>query len=119
VSDFTLKKAVMNALAARRMLDVHTIDRREDTQTEEAVRQTLADDYVLRGADIEVDVHDGNVRLSGLVEFPRYRGRAERVALGVPGVARVDNRLKVLAGMPMDELELRINQGDGQTGRGV
>jgi len=41
------------------------------------------------------------------------------VALGVAGVAQVDNRLKVLVPVPVDELQTRINQGDRSAGRTV
>jgi osmotically-inducible protein OsmY len=162
VSDSTLEKAVMNALAenrrvhadeiavqaidgavilrgtvgslvqeaeaartARRVIGVRAVDDRlrvrplgpdgrDDADTEAAVLAALIDDEGLHGADIEVAAHDGTVTLSGLVEQPGHRDRAERVALGVAGVSRVDNRLKVLVPVPADELESRISRGDGQ-----
>ncbi len=62
-------------------------DGRADADTEAAVLAALIDDEALHGADIDVDARDGTVTLNGLVEFPRNRDRAERVALGVAGVA--------------------------------
>jgi osmotically-inducible protein OsmY len=121
----SLAQDVEAARTARRVLGVRTvddrlrvrpmgIDGRQDADTEAAVLAALIDDDELHGADIDVAVHDdGNVTLSGLVEHPSDRDRAERVALGVAGVAQVDNRLKVLMPVPVDELQSRINHGDG------
>jgi osmotically-inducible protein OsmY len=121
----SLAQDVEAARTARRVLGVRTvddrlrvrpmgIDGRQDADTEAAVLAALIDDDELHGADIDVAVHDdGNVTLSGLVEHPSDRDRAERVALGVAGVAQVDNRLKVLVPVPVDELQSRINHGDG------
>jgi len=141
VSDSTLEKAVMDALAdnrrvhadeiavqaidgavilrgtvgslvqqaeaartARRVLGVRNVedqlqvrpmgpDERADADTKAAVLAALIDDDDLHAADIDVKANDGTVTLSGLVEFARSRDRAERVALGVAGVAQVHNRL--------------------------
>jgi osmotically-inducible protein OsmY len=121
----SLAQDVEAARTARRVLGVRTvddrlrvrpmgIDGRQDADAEAAVLAALIDDDELHGADIDVAVHDdGNVTLSGLVEHPGNRDRAERVALGVAGVAHVDNRLKVLVPVPVDELQSRINHGDG------
>jgi osmotically-inducible protein OsmY len=121
----SLAQDVEATRTARRVLGVRTvddrlrvrpmgIDGRQDADTEAAVLAALIDDDELHGADIDVAVHDdGNVTLSGLVEHPSDRDRAERVALGVAGVAQVDNRLKVLVPVPVDELQSRINHGDG------
>jgi osmotically-inducible protein OsmY len=77
-------------------------DGRADADTQAAVLAALIDDDELHAADIDVEVKAGTVTLSGLVEFPRARDRAERTALGVGGVTFVDNRLKVLAVPPDD-----------------
>ena len=45
------------------------------------------------GIDIEVD--RGKVTLRGAVDSASERDAAERIALGVPGVSEVRNRLKV------------------------
>jgi osmotically-inducible protein OsmY len=167
VSDLTLERAVMNALAdnrrvradeiavqaidgavilrgtvgslaqdaeaartARRVLGVRTVDDRlrvrpmgvdgrADADTEAAVLAALIDDEELHGADIAVEAHDGAVKLSGLVEHPSNRDRAERVALGVAGVAQVENRLKVLVPVAPDDLDRRINEGDDAARRAV
>ena len=79
------------------------------------------DSSVLHAADIDVKADDGTVTLSGLVEFARSRDRAERVALGVAGVAQVHNRLKVLVPVSPDDVPRRpsISAGDRPARRGV
>jgi osmotically-inducible protein OsmY len=125
----------MNALAANRRVHadeiaVQAIDGAvilrgtvgrlvQEADTGAAVLAALIDDEELQVADIEVTAHDGTVTLSGLVESPGHRDRAKRVALGVAGVSRVDNRLKVLVPVSADELESRISRGDGQEGQPV
>ena len=97
MSDSTLEQAVMSALAGNRRVRADEI----------AVQ-------AIDGADIDVDARDGTVTLTGLVERPGSRDRAERVALGVAGVERVDNRLKVPVPVPLDELESHISGSNGQ-----
>jgi osmotically-inducible protein OsmY len=77
-------------------------DGRADSDTQAAVLAALIDDDELHAADIDVAAKAGTVTLSGLVEFPSARDRAERIALRVGGVTFVDNRLKVLAVPPDD-----------------
>jgi Asp/Glu/hydantoin racemase len=91
VSDHTLENAVMQALADDRL--VHP---------DEIAVQAIDDDE-LHAADIDVECKDGDVTLSGLVEFAGNRDRAERVALGVAGVSHVRNRLKVLVPVSEDD----------------
>jgi osmotically-inducible protein OsmY len=98
-------QSVEDRLQVRPMID----GGRPDADTKAAVLEALIDDDLLHAADIEVDAHDGAVTLSGLVEFPRNRDRAERIALGVGGVTSVDNRLKVLVPVPAEELRRRAN----------
>ena len=121
----SLVQEVEAARTARRVLGVRTVDDRlrvrpmgpdglADADTQAAVLTALIDDEALHGADIDVDARDGTVTLTGLVERPGSRDRAERVALGVAGVERVDNRLKVLVPVPLDELESHISGSNGQ-----
>ena len=169
MSDSTLEKAVMDALAdnrrvhadeiavqaidgavilrgtvgslvqqaeaartARRVLGVRNVedqlqvrpmgpDERADADTKAAVLAALIDDDDLHAANIDVKANDGTVTLSGLVEFARSRDRAERVALGVAGVAQVHNRLKVLVPVSPDDVPRRpsISAGDRPARRGV
>jgi osmotically-inducible protein OsmY len=101
------------ARSARHVLGVHGVedqlrvrpmgpDGRADSDTQAAVLAALIDDDELHAADIDVAAKAGTVTLSGLVEFPSARDRAERIALRVGGVTFVDNRLKVLAVPPDD-----------------
>jgi hyperosmotically inducible periplasmic protein len=113
----TLVQQVEAARTARHVLGVQSvedqlrvrplgIDGRADADTRAAVLAALIDDDELHAADIDVDANDGTVTLSGLVEFPGARDRAERIALGVGGVTSVHNRLKVLVPVPLEELRL-------------
>lgn len=103
----SLVQQVEAARTARRVMGVQTVqdrlqvrpmgpNERADADTQAAVLAALIDDDKLHAADIDVDAKDGTVTRSGLVEFAANRDRAERVALGVAGVACVRNRLKVL-----------------------
>ena len=90
------------------------VDGRADADTEAAVLDALAADDVVHARDIEVEVNDGAVTLSGLVEVVSQRERAERVVLGVPGVASVDNRLRVWLTVSADEVAERITDALGR-----
>jgi osmotically-inducible protein OsmY len=90
------------------------IDGRADADTEAAVLDALAADPTVHARDIEVQVKDGAVRLSGLVEVAVQRERAERVARGVPGVASVDNRLRVWLTVSADDVAERVTDALGR-----
>jgi osmotically-inducible protein OsmY len=116
----SLLQQVEAARTARHVLGVQRVedqlrvrpmgpDGRADADTQAAVLAALIDDDELHAADIDVEAKDGAVTLSGLVELPRARDRAERIALGVGGVTSVENRLKVLIPVPADELRLPTN----------
>jgi osmotically-inducible protein OsmY len=66
-----------------------------DADTEAAVLDALATAQLLEGAEVDVEVRDGTVTLRGGVELASRREEVARVAHGVPGVARVVNRLDV------------------------
>lgn len=113
----SLVQQVEAARTARRVLGVASVedqlrvrplglDGRADADTRAAVLSALIDDDELHAADIDVEAKEGTVTLSGLVELPRARDRAERIALGVAGVTSVHNRLKVLLPVSADELRL-------------
>jgi osmotically-inducible protein OsmY len=90
------------------------IDGQADADTEAAVLDALAADDVVHARDIEVEVKDGAVTLSGLVEVVSQRERAERVVLGVPGVASVDNRLRVWLTVSADDVAERVTDALGR-----
>jgi osmotically-inducible protein OsmY len=69
-------------------------DHRADAKTEAAVLDALILDAV-PAYGIDVDVDGGKVTLCGAVDIASQRDAAERIALRVPGVSEVHNRLKV------------------------
>jgi osmotically-inducible protein OsmY len=89
------------------------IDGRVDADTEAAVLDALIADDRVHAGDISVDVDDGAVTLSGLVERPDQRDAAERIVGGVPGVERVENKLGVLSQVSADEIAERVTDALG------
>lgn len=96
-------------------LGVHPmgIDGRTDADTEAAILDALIADDRVHAGDIDVDVDDGAVTLRGLVERPDRRDIAERIVLGVPGVASVENKLGVLSQVSADEIAERVTDALG------
>jgi len=90
------------------------IDGRADADTEAAVLDALGADHEVHARDIDVDVRDGAVTLSGLVEVVSQRDRAERIALGVPGVASVNNKLRVWLTVSADDVAERVTDALGR-----
>jgi osmotically-inducible protein OsmY len=100
-----------------RLMGVHG---RADADTEAAVLDALGTDEAVHARDVDVEVKDGAVTLSGLVEVVSQRERAERAALRVPGVASVDNRLRVWLTVSADDVAERVTDalgGDAIAGR--
>jgi hyperosmotically inducible protein len=90
------------------------IDGRADADTEAAVLDALGADDDVRARDVHVEVNDGVVTLSGLVELVSQRDGAEYIALGVPGVARVENRLRVWRTVSADDVAERVTDALGR-----
>jgi osmotically-inducible protein OsmY len=67
-----------------------------DDQLYDLVRRKLADDIVVKGGAMEVEVKDGVVTLRGKVEYEQQKLKAEKVARKVPGVKHVNNELIVV-----------------------
>jgi osmotically-inducible protein OsmY len=86
----------VTSVTDRLRLGLLDASRRADADTEAAVLDALNADTAARASGVDVDVRDGAVTLSGLVELDSQRDRAERDALAVPGVASVHNRLRVV-----------------------
>ena len=59
------------------------------------VTAKLAADPEVNPFEIDVDTHDGVVRLSGMVETDAQRSEAEKLARNTDGVARVINDIKL------------------------
>jgi osmotically-inducible protein OsmY len=66
-----------------------------DDQIYDLVRRKLADDPVVKGGAMEVEVKDGVVTLKGKVEYDEQKIKAEKLSRKVSGVKRVDNQLTV------------------------
>jgi osmotically-inducible protein OsmY len=80
------------------------------------VLAALTDDDSLHAADINVQCRDGVVTLRGLVELAHQRDGAERVALAVPGVWRVKNRLKVSSPVSAEAVAELVTDAIGADG---
>lgn len=66
-----------------------------DDKIYDAVRQRLANDPDVKGADLDVAVNNGVVTMKGTVNDQHAREKAEKIVKKVKGVTRVDNQLKV------------------------
>jgi osmotically-inducible protein OsmY len=60
-----------------------------------SINTKLAADPEVRARDVDVDVANGVVTLSGIVESRIARSEAEDLALSVDGVEKVVNELRV------------------------
>jgi osmotically-inducible protein OsmY len=70
-------------------------DHGADAKTEAAVLDALILEDAMPPHGIDVDIDGGKVTLCGAVDIASQRDAAERIALRVPGVSEVRNRLKV------------------------
>lgn len=68
----------------------------DDTITDQ-VRIKLADDPVVKGGALAVDVKQGVVTLSGAVELDKQKEKAGKVASKVKGVKQVVNNIEIKA----------------------
>ncbi|HXM41895.1 MAG TPA: BON domain-containing protein [Bryobacteraceae bacterium] len=67
-----------------------------DDQIYDLVRRKLADDQIVKGGAMEVEVKDGVVTLKGKVEYGEQKIKAEKLTRKVSGVKQVDNQLVVV-----------------------
>jgi len=84
-------RAVDDQLRTRPVGDDH----RANARIEAAVLDALILDDAVPAYGIDVDVDGGEVTLCGAVDVAAQRDAAERIALRVPGVAEVCNRLEL------------------------
>lgn len=112
-------RAVPGVGSVEDRLEVRLLDYegREDADTKAAVTDALIADAELHAGDIDVGVQDGEVTLEGVVAYASQRDRAERLALAVGGVVRVENRLRVLASVSADDVAGRVSDAIGSTTR--
>jgi osmotically-inducible protein OsmY len=68
--------------------------RRPDQRIQEDLNDRLYDDRYLDASDIETEVRNGDVVLSGTVEDRQSKRLAEHIAETISGVANVENRLR-------------------------
>lgn len=73
---------------------------RSDERIREEISECLADDYAIDASDIEIEVKNGVVTLSGSVDARQLKLRAEDIADHCSGVKDVQNRLTVKARTP-------------------
>jgi osmotically-inducible protein OsmY len=66
----------------------------DDTITDQ-VRIKLADDPLVKGGALAVEVKQGVVTLSGAVEMDKQKEKAEKVARKVKGVKQVVNNIEI------------------------
>lgn len=59
------------------------------------VKAKLFNDNDVSGFDVQVETFKGQVQLSGFVDTPKQKQRAEQLANAVPGVKSVTNNLLV------------------------
>jgi len=88
-------------------------DGRADADTEAAVIDALIVDREVGAADIDVEVRDGGVTLRGMVAVWAQRDRAERIAMAVPGVAAVENHLRVRLTVSADDVAEHVTNALG------
>ncbi len=64
-----------------------------DDVISDQVRLKLADDQIVKGGALNVEVKGGVVTLAGQVELPKQKERATKVAKKVKGVKQVVNNI--------------------------
>jgi osmotically-inducible protein OsmY len=69
--------------------------RRSDESIEEDVCERLTQDPVIDASDVEVQVHDGEVTLTGTVSGRIEKRRAEDIIAEIRGVKNIQNRITV------------------------
>ncbi len=68
----------------------------DDVAIHAVIKRRLVADPQLEGLRINVDVHQGEVRLSGRVASEALRAKAVRLAGTVRGVVRVQDQLHIV-----------------------
>ena len=69
----------------------------DDTTTTTKVKAAFVKDPVVAANDVKVETFKGTVQLSGFVDTPEQKTRAEQIAAGVTGVTAVKNNITVKA----------------------
>ena len=85
---------------------------RSDERIREDIHDRLTDDHFIDASNIEVNVSNGDVSLTGTVDDRNAKRRAEDISENVGGVRNVENRLRI-AGHDAE----RTGSREMQTGR--
>lgn len=70
-------------------------DYADDAALTARVKAALLDDESVEGTQINVNVYEGKVQLSGFADSPAERSSAERIAREVEGVRSVENNIQL------------------------
>jgi hyperosmotically inducible periplasmic protein len=71
-----------------------------DDSIYDAVRMKLANDQVVKGGALQVDVKGGVVTLSGTVQIEQQKARATKLTSKIKGVKSVVNNISLRADKP-------------------
>jgi osmotically-inducible protein OsmY len=88
-------------------------EHRTAAETEAAVLDALILHDAVPVYGIDVDTGGGKVTLRGAVGIASQRDAAERIALSVPGVSEVHNRLKVWIAVSTEDVAERVTEAIG------
>ena len=78
---------VFPVLAASKQVD--------DNVLYDTVKRKLANDQLVKGGNLDVDVKSGVVTIKGSVEYDNQKARAEKIVKKVTGVKSVVNQITV------------------------
>ena len=67
----------------------------DDSAITAKVKAAFVRDPVVKALDVKVETFTGVVQLSGFVDTPDQKGRAEQIARGMPGVQSVKNNIAI------------------------
>ncbi len=90
----TLLQSLLSIAPAAALRAAKTVS---DDQLYDNVKRKLANDPVVKGGALDVDVKAGSVTLRGKVETPKQKERAEKLVRKLAGVKNVVNEITVQA----------------------
>jgi osmotically-inducible protein OsmY len=90
-----INKRLLFAMLAAPVALVAQDKKATDDYINDAVKQKLAADTVVKGGGLDIEVKDGVVTISGKVAEARQKSRAESLAKKVHGVKSVINNIKI------------------------
>jgi osmotically-inducible protein OsmY len=89
--------------------------RRSDESIEEDVARVLTEDPYIDASDIDVNVTDGVVTLSGLVKNRHLKRRAEDCIFAIRGIRDIQNNLQALSKSPVASADLPVTRAFEKT----